>query len=154
MDHKPKLLDLVRQKIRLKHYSIRTERAYVDWIKRFILFHYKRHPASMAAAEVSALLSHLAVEQKVAASTQCQVLSVLVFLYRELRDREVGWLGEVERAKPPERSPVVFSRAEVRAELAHVDGQHWLMASLLYGAGLHLMECVRLRVKEVDYEYR
>ena len=154
MDHKPKLLDLVRQKIRLKHYSIRTERAYVDWIKRFILFHHKRHPASMAAPEVRTFLSHLAVEQKVAASTQRQALSAIVFLYREILDREVGWLGEVERAKQPERLPVVFSRAEVRAVLAHVDGQHWLMASLLYGAGLHLMECVRLRIKDVDYEYR
>ena len=154
MDHKPKLLDLVRQKIRLKHYSIRTERAYVDWIKRFILFHHKRHPASMAAPEVRAFLSHLAVEQKVAASTQRQALSAIVFLYREILDREVGWLGEVERAKQPERLPVVFSRAEVRAVLAHVNGQHWLMVSLLYGAGLRLMECVRLCVKDVDYEYR
>jgi len=154
MDHKPKLLDLVRQKIRLKHYSIRTERAYVDWIKRFILFHHKRHPASMAAPEVRAFLSHLAVEQKVAASTQRQALSAIVFLYREILDREVSWLGEVERAKQPERLPVVFSRAEVRAVLAHVNGQHWLMASLLYGAGLRLMECVRLCVKDVDYEYR
>ena len=154
MDHKPKLLDLVRQKIRLKHYSIRTERAYVDWIKRFILFHHKRHPASMATPEVRAFLSHLAVQQKVAASTQRQALSAIVFLYREILDREVGFLAEVERAKQPERLPVVFSRAEVRAVLAHVDGQHWLMASLLYGAGLRLMECVRLRVKDVDYDYR
>ena len=154
MDHKPTLLDLVRQKICLKHYSIRTERAYVDWIKRFILFHHTRHPASMAAPEVRAFLAHLAVEQKVAASTQCQALSAIVFLFREILDREVGWLGEVERAKQPERLPVVFSRAEVRVVLAHVDGQHWLMASLLYGAGLRLMECVRLRIKDVDYEYR
>ena len=154
MDHKPKLLDLVRQKIRLKHYSIRTERAYVDWIKRFILFHHKQHPASMAAPEVRAFLSYLAVEQKVAASTQRQALSALVFLYREILDQEVGWLGEVERAKQPERLPIVFSRPEVRAVLAHVDGQHWLMASLLYGAGLRLMECVRLRIKDVDYVYR
>jgi integron integrase len=154
MGHKPKLLALVRQKIRVKHYSIRTERAYVDWIKRFILFHHKRHPASMATPEVRAFLSHLAVQHKVAASTQRQALSAIVFLYREILDREVGWLGEVERAKQPERLPVVFSRAEVRVVLAHVDGQHWLMASLLYGAGLRLMECVRLRVKDVDYEYR
>jgi site-specific recombinase XerD len=153
MDHKPKLLDRVRQTIRLKHYSMRTERAYVDWIKRFILFHHKRHPASMGAPEVHAFLSHLAVEQKVAASTQRQALSAIVFLYREILDREVGWLGEIPRAMHPERLPVVFSPTEVRAVLAHVHGQHWLMASLLYGTGLHLMECVGLRVKDVDLEY-
>jgi integron integrase len=154
MDHKPKLLDLVRHTIRLKHYSIRTERAYIDWIKRFILFHDKRHPASMGAPEVRTFLSHLAVEQKVAASTQRQALSAIVFLYREILDREVGWLGDLPRAKHPERLPIVFSRTEVRAVLAHVHGQHWLMASLLYGTGLRLMECVRLRVKDVDFEYR
>jgi integron integrase len=154
MDHKLRLLDLVRQAIRLKHCSIRTERAYVDWIKRFILFHTKRHPTSMGAPEVYAFLSHLAVEQKVAASTQRQALSAIVFLYREILDREVGWLGEIPRAKHPERLPVVFSRTEVRAVLAHVHGQHWLMASLLYGTGLRLMECVRLRVKDIDFEYR
>jgi integron integrase len=154
MDHKLRLLDLVRQTIRLKRCSIRTERAYVDWIKRFILFHTKRHPTSMGAPEVYAFLSHLAVEQKVAASTQRQALSAIVFLYREILDREVGWLGEIPRAKHPERLPVVFSRTEVRAVLAHVHGQHWLMASLLYGTGLRLMECVRLRVKDIDFEYR
>ncbi len=154
MDHKLKLLDLVRQKIRLKHYSLRTERAYIDWIKRFILFHHKRHPASMGAPEIRAFLSHLAVARKVAASTQSQALSALIFLYREVLDRDVGWLGEIERAKKPERLPVVFSRGEVRAILLHLDGQHWLMASLLYGAGLRLMECLRLRVKDVDFAYR
>jgi site-specific recombinase XerD len=142
MDHKPKLLDLVRHTIRLKHYSIRTERAYIDWIRRFILFHQKRHPASMGAPEVRGFLSHLAAEQKVGASTQRQALSAIVFLYREILNREGGWLGEIARAKYPERLPVVFSRAEVRAVLAHVHGQHWLMASLLYGAGLRLMEWV------------
>ena len=153
MDHKPKLLALVRQTIRLKHYSLRTERAYVDWIKRFILFHDKRHPASMGAPEVRAFLSHLAVEQKVAASTPRQVLSAIVFLSRARLDREVGWLGEIPRAKHRERLPMVFSRTEVRAVLAHVHGQHWLMASLLYGTGLRLMEWVRLRVKDVDFAY-
>jgi integron integrase len=154
MDHKPKLLDLVRNTIRLKHYSIRTERAYIDWIRRFILFHHKRHPASMGAPEISAFLSHLAVEGKVAASTQTQALSAIVFLYREVLKRDVGSLGEVARAKRPERLPVVFSRAEVRGVLAHLDGAHWLMASLLYGAGLRLMECIRLRVKDIDFAYR
>jgi integron integrase len=108
----------------------------------------------MGAPEVRGFLSHLAVEQKVAASTQRQALSAIVFLYREILNREVGWLGEIAPAKHPERLPVVFSRAEVRAVLAHVHGQHWLMASLLYGAGLRLMECVRLRVKDVDFDYR
>jgi integron integrase len=154
MDDKPKLLDLVRNTIRLKHYSIRTERAYIDWVKRFILFHHKRHPASMGAPEIRAFLSYLAVEGRVAASTQTQALSALVFLYREVLHRSVAPLGKVERAKKPERLPVVFSRAEVRAVLAHLDGQHWMMASLLYGAGLRLMECVRLRVKDVDFTYR
>jgi site-specific recombinase XerD len=124
MNHKLKLLDLVRQKIRLKHYSIRTEQAYADWIRRFILFHNKRHPASMGVPEIRAFLSHLAVERKVAASTQRQALNAIVFLYREILDQEVGWLGEIEQAKRPERLPVVFSRAEVRALLAHLDGQH------------------------------
>jgi site-specific recombinase XerD len=154
MDPKPKLLDLVRQTIRLKHYSICTERPYLDGIKRFILFHDKRHPTSMGAPEVHAFRSHLAVEQKVAASTQRQALSAIVFLYREILDRGVGWLGEIPRAKHPERLPVVFSRTEVRAVLARAHGQHCLMASLLYGTGLHLMECVRLCVKDVDFEYR
>jgi site-specific recombinase XerD len=154
MDDKPKLLDLVRNTIRLKHYSISTERAYNDWVKRFILFHHKRHPASMGGPEIRAFLSYLAVEGKVAASTQTQALSALVFLYREVLHRNVDSLGKVERAKKPERLPVVFSRAEVRAVLAHLDGQHWMMASLLYGAGLRLMECVRLRVKDVDFTYR
>ena len=154
MDDKPKLLDLVRNTIRLKHYSIRTERAYIDWVKRFILFHHKRHPASMGGPEIRAFLSYLAVEGRVAASTQTQALSALVFLYREVLHRNVDSLGKVERAKKPERLPVVFSRAEVRAVLAHLDGQHWMMASLLYGVGLRLMECVRLRVKDVDFTYR
>ncbi|MDQ3830847.1 MAG: phage integrase N-terminal SAM-like domain-containing protein [Candidatus Tectomicrobia bacterium] len=154
MHHKPKLLGLVRQKIRLKRYNIRTEQAYVDWIRRFILFQNKRHSASMGALEIRAFLSHLALERKVAASTQRQALNAVIFLYREILDQEVGWLGEIERAKRPERLPVVFSPAEVRAMLAHLDGQHWLMASLPYGAGLRLMECVPLRVRDVDFAYR
>ncbi len=136
MNHKPKLLDLVRHKIRLKHYSVRTEQAYVDWIKRFILFHDKRHPASMAAPEIRAFLSHLAVDRHVAASPPRQALSAILFLYIEILDRDVGWLGKMERAKKPERLPVVFSRSAVRAVLARLDGQHWRMASLLYGTGV------------------
>jgi integron integrase len=154
MNRKPKLLDQVRHKIRLKHYSIRTEQAYAGWIKRFILFHQKRHPASMGPPEVRTFLSHLAIERHVSASTQRQAWSAIAFLYREILEQDVSWLGDMERAKKPERLPVVFSRAEVRAVLARLDGQSWLMASLLYGAGLRLMECVRLRVKDVDFGHQ
>lgn len=151
---KPKLLDEVRQTIRRKHYSLRTETAYVDWIKRYIFFHHKRHPAEMGAREMEMFLNHLAVEKKVAASTQNQALSALVFLYREVLRQEFDWMSNLERAKRPARVPVVLTEAEVKRLLAHLDGQNWLMASLLYGSGLRLMECVRLRVKDIDFEYR
>ena len=154
MPDKPRLLDQVRDKIRLKHYSIRTEQAYVDWIKRFILFHNKKHPATMGAQEVEQFLSYLAVEGKVAASTQNQALAALLFLYREVLEQDFGWLEGLERAKRPARLPVVLTVAEVRAVLARLNGRHWLMASLLYGSGLRLMECVRLRVKDLDFAYR
>jgi integron integrase len=154
MPHKPKLLAQVRTTIRLKHYSLRTEQAYVDWIERFILFHQKRYPASMGPEEVRAFLSHLATVQQVASSTQRQALSAIVFLYREIMGREMGWVDNIERAKKPQHLPVVYSRAETRAVLAHLDGQHWLMASLLYGTRLRLMEYIRLRIKNVDVAYR
>lgn len=147
----PKLLDQVRGKIRLKHYSLRTEQAYSDWIRRFIRFHDKRHPREMGAAEVEAFLTHLAVEGKVAASTQNQAKSALLFLYKEVLESELPWLDNVEQAKAPKRLPVVLTRAEVQALLTRLGGTHWLMASLLYGAGLRLMECLRLRVKDVDF---
>jgi integron integrase len=146
-----RLLDQVRGKIRLKHYSIRTEQAYVDWIKRFILHFDKRHPRDLGAAEVEAFLTHLAVAGKVAAATQNQAKSALLFLYKEVLGIELPWLDNVERAKTPKRLPVVLTRAEVQALLTRVEGTHWLMASLLYGAGLRLMECLRLRVKDVDF---
>src|SRR5712692_3656285 len=151
---KPKLLDQVRETIRRKHYSIRTEQAYVDWIKRYIFFHGKKHPADMGEREMEQFLNHLAVKSNVAASTQNQALSALVFLYREVLKKEIGWLDNLERAKQPERLPVVLTETEVRHVLAHLDGRHWLMASLLYGAGLRLMECVRVRVKDIDFEYK
>src|SRR3569832_622317 len=151
---KPKLLEQVREKIRVKHYSIRTEKAYVDWIKRFILFHGKKHPAQMGMEEVNRFLPHLAAQRVVSASTQNQALSAILFLYKEVLNQQLGWLDGFERAKRPARLPVVLSPAEVRAVLAHLDGVMWLMASLLYGAGLRLMECVRLRVKDVDLDYR
>lgn len=154
MEQKPKLLDQVRDIIRLKHYSIRTERAYIDWIKRFILFHHKRHPNEMGAPEVQAFLTHLAVVKNVAASTQQQALSALLFLYREVLRQELPWMDDITRAKKPKRLPVVLTQEEVRSMLAHLQGDAWLMASLLYGAGLRLMECLRLRVKDVDFGYR
>lgn len=151
--NKPKLLEQVRAVIRRKHYSIRTEKVYCDWIKRFILFHKKRHPADMAEAEITAFLTHLAVQGNVAASTQNQALSALLFLYKEVLQRKIGWLDKVERAKKPVRLPVVLTRAEMRTVFFHLHGTMKLMAGLLYGSGLRLMECVRLRVKDVDLGY-
>jgi integron integrase len=151
--NKPKLLDQVRDVIRRKHYSIRTEQAYCDWIKRFILFHRKRHPAEMAEPEITAFLTYLAAKANVAASTQNQALSALLFLYREVLQQQIGWLDHVERAKKPARLPVVLTRAEVREIFSHLNGTTKLMAGLLYGSGLRLMECVRLRVKDVDLGY-
>jgi len=147
----PKLLDQVREAIRLRHYSIRTEQAYTDWIKRYILFHHKKHPQEMGAAEVERFLTHLAVQGKVAASTQNQALSALLFLYKEVLKVDLPWLSEVKRAKKPRRLPVVLTVEEVKRVLARLDGQHGLMADLLYGAGLRLLECARLRVKDVDF---
>ena len=143
--NKSKLLDQVRNAIRLKHYSIRTEQSYTDWIRRFILFHAKRHPLEMAEAEVTEFLTHLARDGNVAASTQNQALSALLFLYKEVLKQEIGWLDQVERARKPARLPVVLTRREVRRIFAHLRGTPRLMAGLLYGSGLRLMECVRLR---------
>ncbi|MBX6315418.1 MAG: integron integrase [Isosphaeraceae bacterium] len=147
----PKLLDQVRDAARTLHYSIRTEEAYVRWVRKFILFHGKRHPMEMGEAEVGAFLTHLAVEWEVAASTQNQALSALLFLYREVLKRPLAWVDNMVRAKKPERLPVVLTREEVRAVLDGLEGDKKLMASLLYGSGLRLMECLRLRVKDVDF---
>src|SRR5207253_368961 len=148
-----KLLDQVRDVMRLKHYSLRTERTYCDWIERFIRFHEMRHPRDMGEAEMSAFLTHLARDGEIAASTQNQALSSLLFLYKDVLKQEIGWLEGVERAKKPVRLPVVLTRDEVRKIFAHLHGTTRLMAGLLYGSGLRLMECVRLRVKEVDFAY-
>jgi integron integrase len=148
-----KLLDQTRDVLRLKHYSLRTERSYCDWIKRFIRFHQLRHPKEMGAAEITQFLTHLARIGNVSAATQNQALSALLFLYQQVLKREVGWVGEVERAKRPERLPVVLTRDEVRKIFSHLHGTPRLMAGLLYGSGLRLMECVRLRVKDVDFAY-
>ena len=145
------LLSEVRRRLRLKHYSLRTEEAYLGWIKRFILAHGKRHPREMGAVEVEQFLSSLAVEGQVAASTQNQALSALLFLYRQVLEVELPWLENVTRAKRPRRLPTVLARDEVRALLSHMDGRGWLLGSLLYGTGMRLMECLRLRVKDLDF---
>lgn len=147
----PKLLDQVRGKIRLKHYSIRTEQAYLHWITRFILFYGKRHPREMGPAQVEAFLTDLAVEGKVAASTQNQAKSALLFLYREVLEEELPWLDGVERAQEPKRLPVVLTREEVAAVLAALPPICDLIAGLLYGSGLRILEAVRLRVKDVEF---
>jgi site-specific recombinase XerD len=140
-----------RSGVRARHFSRRTEKVYVAWIRRFILYHDKRHPAEMGAPEVSKFLSALAMEQNVAASTQNQALSALLFLYREVLGQTLPWLDDVVRAKRPARLPVVLSREEVREVIRRIDGPPRLMALLLYGAGLRLLECARLRVKDVDF---
>jgi integron integrase len=153
MEHKaePRLLDQVRHRCRVKHYSIRTEHSYIDWIRRFILFHSKRHPSKLGAKEVEAYLTHLAVNRNVAASTQNQALSAILFLYKEVLEIELPWLDGVVRAKKPSRLPVVLTPDEVRTLLSHLDGVHNLIASVQYGSGLRLMEAIRLRVKDVDF---
>jgi integron integrase len=153
MESKTKLLDQMREVLRLKHMSYRTEEAYISWVKRFIVFHDTRHPKDMGAEEIRAFLIHLAVRNKVAASTQNNALNALVFLYRQVLKQPFPELGEIERAKRPRRVPTVFTMEEVTAILTQLSGVSHLMASLLYGAGLRLMECVRLRVKDVDFTY-
>ncbi|UPQ82065.1 integron integrase [Pseudomonas knackmussii] len=151
MDGKPRLLDQVRDQIRLKHYSIRTERVYCEWIKRYVRFHNYRHPMEMGAPDVEAFLSDLAVRRDVSASTQNQALAALLFLYKQVLKQDLPWLGEVVRAKKPARLPVVLSISEVQQILGQLDGDVGLIARLLYGGGLRLMEGVRLRVKDVDF---
>jgi integron integrase len=150
----PKLLDRVRARIRRLGMAIRTEDAYVDWIRRFILAHDKRHPSDLGGHQVEAFLSNLAVRDRVAASTQNQALAALLFLYREVLNVELPWMENIRRAKLSERVPTVLSRSEAHALLAEMSGTTWLMASLLYGSGLRLMECLRLRVQDVDFARR
>lgn len=149
-EQSPKLLDQVRAALRRKHYSYRTETSYVGWIKRFILFHGKRHPRTLSAEEIVAFLSYLAVKEQVAASTQNQALSALLFLYRDVLNVDVELALHAVRAKRPKRLPTVLTKDEVAAVLAHLSGPYHLMAQLLYGSGLRLMECLRLRVKDID----
>jgi integron integrase len=157
VDHAPEpgaLLAQVRSAIRVRHYSIRTEQAYCDWIRRFIVFHRKRHPAEMGADEVATFLSHLAVDGRVAAATQNQAKAALLFLYREVLGHELPWLSGVRTAKMPARLPIVLSTTEVAAVLARLRGVHALLGRLLYGTGLRIMEGVRLRIKDVDFDRR
>lgn len=147
----PVLMDQLRAAVRSRHYSSRTEQAYCRWVERFITFHDGLHPAKLGEPEFNAFLTHLAVKEKVSASTQNQALAALLFFYRNIIGREVGELGEVIRARRPRHLPVVLTREEVRAILAHLTGDKWLVASLLYGAGLRLMECLRLRVQDLDF---
>lgn len=148
-----KLLDQLSDALRTKHYSYRTEETYIDWVRRFILFHNKQHPETMGAAEIRAFLAHLATDRNVAASTQNQALSAILFLYREVLHKEIETILLTD-AKRPERLPTVLNRDEVVRILAQLRGTHKLMTQLLYGSGLRLMECVRLRVKDLDFEYK
>lgn len=148
------LLDQVRRKMRRANYALRTERSYTDWIRRFILANEKRHPAEMGADEVETFLTELAVDGKVAAATQNQALAALLYLYREVLGIDLPWMHSIVRAKRPQRLPAVLTQQQVRSLLNHLSGIHWLQASLLYGSGMRLMECIRLRIKDVDLARR
>ena len=150
----PKLLDRLRHALRVRHYSIRTEQAYVDWVRRFIRFHDRRHPANLGPAAVQAFLTHLAVERSVSSSTQNQAKAALLFLYREVLDVQLPWLDDIVGAKLARRLPIVLTPSEVRLLLSHMSGTMGLVASLLYGTGLRLLESLRLRVKDVEFERR
>ncbi len=149
----PNLFAKVREVARLKHFSLSTEKSYLQTIKRFIKFHHKRHPREMGVAEIRAYLSHLAVDRNVSASTQNTALAALLFLYRDVLHTDLPYIDQIERARRPKRLPVVFSRDEVHGILGHLYGDHHLMASLLYGTGMRLTECLQLRVKDIDFTY-
>jgi integron integrase len=150
----PKLLEQARDLIRIKHYSIRTEESYLRWMKQYIVFHDKRHPADMGEPQVTSFLSHLAVDRKVSASTQNQAMAAILFLYKEVLKQPLDWLDNIQRAKKPARLPLVFTREEVRSILVHLEGSKLIVGTLLYGAGLRLLECLRLRVKDIDFGYK
>lgn len=151
VDTRPRLLDEMRKVARMRHLSLRTEQAYISWVRRYIRFHNKRHPREMGEAEIRAFISHLAVERDITASTQTVALSALLFLYRDVLKKELPYVSNIERAHKPKRLPVVFTRDETKHVLAHLKGTHWLVAGLLYGSGLRLMETLRLRVKDLDF---
>lgn len=154
MSAKPRLLNQVRQALRVRHYSYRTEQQYVGWVTRFIRHHGLRHPRDLGGPEVESFLTYLAVQRQVSSATQAQALSALLFLYRSVLNVDLPWLDGVVRATRPKRLPVVLSRAEAKSVLAQLHGSYWLAASLLYGSGLRLLEALRLRVKDVDLEHR
>jgi integrase len=147
-----KLLDEVRNKLRAHHYAMKTEKSYVQWIKRFIIFHEKRHPAEIGKPEVEAFSTWLAVQRQVAPSTQNQALQAILFLYKQVLNIELAWLDDVVRAKRQQRIPVVLSRREVAEVLAALQGQYQLIGKFLYGSGLRLLECLRLRVNAMDLD--
>jgi integron integrase len=151
---RPRLLDRMREAIRVRHYSLRTEETYLQWVRRFILFHEKRHPETMGEVEISAFLSHLAVDRNVAASTQNQALAAILFLYTQVLGRDLDWLNGVTRAKQPRRLPVVLSQDEVQRILRKLQGTNGLLARLMYGTGMRAMESLQLRVKDIDFAYR
>ncbi len=150
---KRKLLDEVRAVLRIKNYSYRTEKSYIRWIRKFILFHNKRHPQDMAEPEIKLFLNYLADNQKVAASTQNQALSAVLFLYKKVLQKEIGFVQNIHWANKPVRLPVVMTRDEAIKVLSHLDGKYKLAACLMYGSGLRLLECLRLRVKDIDFDY-
>jgi integron integrase len=154
MSHKARLLDQVRKAIGLRHYSYRTEQQYVSWIRRYILFHGKRHPAELGGDHVEAFLSHLAISRHVASATQAQALSALLFLYKHVLNVPLPWLDSIVRAKRPKRIPMVLTRAECKAVLSHLEGPAAMVAKLLYGSGLRINEALRLRLKDVDLQRR
>jgi integron integrase len=151
---RPRLLDVVREAVRRRHYSYRTEETYLHWIKRFIVFSGRRHPRELGAPEVTAFLNDLVSRRQVAAATQNQALAALLFLYKEVLAQPLPWLEALEHAKQPVRRPTVLTTQEAQQLLSRLRGTKWLMASLLYGAGLRLRECLKLRVKDVDFGYR
>ncbi len=150
----PRLLDSVRAAIGLLHFSYRTEKAYVDWIRRFIIFHGKRHPREMGGTEVRDFLTHLANQRRVAPATQAQALAALLFLYKRVLNVDLPWIDNVVRAHRPKRLPTVLTQPEAQRVIANLSGVHWLIAGLLYGSGLRLLEALRLRVKDIDLQHR
>jgi integron integrase len=148
--HSPRLLDQVRDRIRARHYSLRTEKTYVQWVRRFVRFCGMRHPRDLAAPDVENFLTHLAVDAKVSASTQNQALAAILFLYKEVLESPLPWLGSIVRAKQPAHLPVVLTRDEVRRVLSHISGTPWLVANLLYGTGMRVQECLHLRIKDLE----
>ena len=151
METKPRLLDLMRQTLRRHHYAYRTEQSYLAWVRRYILFHGKRHPDTLGYRKIEAFLTHLAVNRNVSASTQNQAMNAVLFLYKKVLGIDLPWMKDVTPAKRPQRLPVVMTRDEVRAVFAQLEGRNWLIASLLYGSGLRVIEAMRLRVQDIDF---